>query len=309
MNKYNALVILGATATGKTKLATQLAYHFNGEIISADSRQVYKDMDIGTGKDLEDYSINNQSVRHHLIDIVPAGSKYHIHQFKQDFSNAFLQTINNKKLPIICGGSGLYLQACLFDLPFTAVPINSDLRNKLQHIEKQTLLKMLAQIPATIYTPHIDTSSSKRIIRAIEINSWLQNHTLPLKVNNAVTPFVIGLQCDRAVLIQRISNRLSMRLENGLIDEVARLKENGLENELQYYGLEYKFVLQYLQGFLSSDQLQDKLGTAINQFAKRQVTFFKKLEREGLKINWLDAAMPQQTILNEAIDLVTPHFI
>jgi len=184
MNKYNALVILGATATGKTKLATQLAYHFNGEIISADSRQVYKDMDIGTGKDLEDYSINNQSVRHHLIDIVPAGSKYHIHQFKQDFSNAFLQTINNKKLPIICGGSGLYLQACLFDLPFTAVPINSDLRNKLQHIEKQTLLKMLAQIPATIYTPHIDTSSSKRIIRAIEINSWLQNHTLPLKVNN-----------------------------------------------------------------------------------------------------------------------------
>jgi tRNA dimethylallyltransferase len=308
MKAFNTLVVLGATATGKTKLAAQLAYCINGEIISADSRQVYAGMDIGTGKDLADYTVNQTQIKHHLISIVQAGSKYHIHQFKTDFIKAFIQINQNRKQPIVCGGSGLYLQACLFQMPFTSIPVNQPLRIQLENYTKEALIKTLADLPPTAYTPFIDATSHKRLIRAIEINNWLQHHTLPAENKNPITPYVIGLRCDREVLKQRIANRLISRIENGLIQEVVQLKDAGLEQQLLYYGLEYKFVLQFILGQFNMQDLLQKLSTAINQFAKRQETFFRKLEKDGLQINWIDVSDENHETFSSAKTLIKPYF-
>ncbi|MBC7382690.1 MAG: tRNA (adenosine(37)-N6)-dimethylallyltransferase MiaA [Bacteroidia bacterium] len=286
---HNLLVILGPTASGKTRLAAHLAYLLNGEIISADSRQVYRDMNIGTGKDYKEYVVNGTHIPTYLIDIMDAGTRYNLNQFSTDFDEAFQVIQLHKKLPVLCGGSGLYLQAALSDLVFTAIPINEVLRTELLQHDLALLKHIFNTLPKTAYTSLADLSTIKRVVRAIEICRHLIQHPqFVLKKTRHVKSFIIGLNPPLEVRRKKISDRLKSRLNNGLIAEVELLIKKGIEPAMfEYYGLEYKFVWRYLQGYITYQALFELLEIAIHQFAKRQMTWFRKMEKDGFHIHWL----------------------
>ncbi|MFN0291712.1 tRNA (adenosine(37)-N6)-dimethylallyltransferase MiaA [Pedobacter helvus] len=309
MSDKNLLIVLGSTAVGKTKLAVQLAKGFNGEIISADSRQVFKGMDIGTGKDLSEYVVDGLRIPYHLIDIKNAGEKYHVDAFKEDFYSAFGTVASKHRLPILCGGTGMYIHSLLQNHQFTSVPVNENLRHQLIQLDKEQLKSKLDEFPLALRA-QADYSSSKRLVRAIEIAQFLhENGKLELQKRPVLKPLVIGLYNDVETRRTKILSRLNDRLANGLIEEVQALIATGVSEEmLVFYGLEYKFVIAYLKNEMDLTTLKERLGTAICQFAKRQMTFFRKMEKDGVQIDWIEAVEDKLIVKNKALDLVRQNF-
>ena len=296
---FNLLSVIGPTASGKTSLAVQLAVAFGGEIISADSRQVYRGMDIGTGKDLEEYRVDGKRIPCHLIDIVDAGYKYNVFEYQQDFVRVWESCRERKVLPILCGGSGLYVEAVLKGYRLLPVPANEQLRSDLAGLSLPELAERLARYKKLHNTTEIDTP--KRAIRAIEIEEYYLSHPCEVKDFPVVCPLIVGVDVSREVRRERITRRLHERLDQGMVEEVRRILDSGVNPEdLIYYGLEYKYLTLYLLGKLSYGDMVEQLNIAIHQFAKRQMTWFRKMEREGFKIYWLPAEMP----LAEKIDKV-----
>lgn len=276
------LVILGATAGGKTGLAVRAAERFRGEIISADSRQVYRGMDLGTGKDLGEYG----SIPYHLIDIAEPGSEYHLFQFQQDCFAALSDIPRRGRLPILCGGTGMYLDAVLRGYRLVEVPVDPQLRAELSDLSDQQLRQRLLQLKPGQHN-RTDLEERERLVRAIEIACGERvNPAPPLP---ALRPLVFGLRWPRPVLRQRIAQRLQQRLDQGMIEEVRRLKRRGVPwDKLEYYGLEYRLIAHHLQGKLTFEEMRRQLTIAIGQFAKRQETFFRRMEKNGVGIFWLD---------------------
>lgn len=303
MHKYNLITILGATASGKTSVATHLAAKMNGEIISADSRQVYRGMDIGTGKDLADYTVNGHPIPYHLIDIVDAGYEYNVFEYQRDFIQAFNNIQQREKFPIVCGGSGMYIEAVLKGYKLINVPVNEPLRAELASKTLPELAEILKQ-----YKPlhnNSDTETTKRAIRAIEIEVYYQTHDRPTDDYPAINSLLVGVKFDRETRRQRITQRLKQRLDEGMLDEVRNLLDKGISPDaLIYYGLEYKFLTQHLIGQLRFDEMFTQLETAIHQFSKRQMTWFRKMERDGFNIRWLDGNLPT----DEKIDCIKQWF-
>lgn len=308
MSDKNLLVVLGATAVGKTKLALQLAEALNGEIISADSRQVFKGMDIGTGKDLSEYEINGQKIPYHLIDIKVAGERYQVNAFQNDFYRVFADIYYRKHLPVLCGGTGMYIHSLLQNHNLTAVPVNETLRTKLIRLDKSQLQQKLNAFPSAL-RKQADFSSTKRLIRAIEIADYLSKNNYTVQERPLLKPLVIGLYNEVAERRAKILERLDNRLSNGLIEEVQQLLAQGVSEEmLVFYGLEYKFIISYLKREIDFDTLRERLGTAICQFAKRQMTFFRKMEKDGVDIHWIEAVTDREVVKSKAIDLVKHYF-
>jgi tRNA dimethylallyltransferase len=306
MEQNPLLIILGATASGKTKLAIELAKTLQTAVISADSRQVFKHMDIGTGKDLVEFKLAN--VPFHLIDIREAGESYNVNAFKEDFFNAFELISAQHQLPILCGGTGMYIHSLLQNHELTAVPSNEELRASLQHLDKSQLIEKLHTFPKKL-TAQADLSSSKRLIRAIEIADYLQHNTLETIAKPILNPLVIGLVDELETRREKLQTRLNTRLEEGLIEEVEQLIASGVAaDKLIFYGLEYKFVTLYLLKQLDYQTLKEQLTTAICQFAKRQMTFFRKMEKDGVKIHWLRADSEFFNLKEEALELINHHF-
>jgi tRNA dimethylallyltransferase len=286
--KPSLIIILGPTASGKTRLAVSVAHALQGEIISADSRQVFKGMDIGTGKDLNEYKVDGQQVPYHLIDHLEAGSRYQVDSFKEDFYEAYADVVSRAKLPILCGGTGMYIHSLLQNHSHTAIPVNPSLREVLLPKSKEQLQELLLTYSVE-RRQHADLSTSKRLIRAIEIADYLTHHVFLPVQRPALEPYVIGLTSSVESRRQRIFERLQYRLQHGLIEEVEELLRKGVSAEmLVFYGLEYKFVISYLHKEINIDQLQERLYTAICQYAKRQMTFFRKMEKDGVNIHWSD---------------------
>jgi tRNA dimethylallyltransferase len=300
MSGFNCIVVLGPTASGKTRLACGLAFHLNGEIISADSRQVYKGLDIGTGKDFQEYIVDGKQIPYHLIDIADPSEQFYLHDFTRELSHALSGIISRNKIPIICGGTGLYLDALRKDFSLTSIPEDDNLRLKMKDFSKEQLINVLDSFPHEL-AMHVDRSSVKRIIRGIEVATFTLKHGLPSKTKSiSYSPFYLGININIEERKRRISERLRHRLNNGLIDEVSRLLSEGVSSQrLEMLGLEYKFVSRYLDGRLNIDELFDLLQTAIFQFAKRQMTWFRKMEREGVKINWVDSSETPEEIIEK----------
>jgi tRNA dimethylallyltransferase len=289
-NKFNLIVVLGPTATGKTAFAANLAYRLNGEIISADSRQVYRGMDKATGKDFNDYLVNGVRVPYHLIDVVDPGYEYSVFEFQRDFLEAFHSITERGKLPVLCGGTGMYIESVLKGYRLTDVPENKGLRKKLEAESDSDLTEMLKSFKV----PHnlSDLTERKRLIRAIEIQQYYADHPETDRSFPEIRPVILGIWFEREELRQRITDRLKARLEAGMVDEVKALLAKGLKPEqLKFYGLEYKYLTQYVTGELSFEEMFRLLNTAIHQFAKRQLTWFRKMEREGAVIHWIDGKL------------------
>ena len=282
----NLVVVLGPTATGKTKLAVKIANQYNGEIISADSRQIYKGMDIGTGKDLKEYQINKNYILHHLIDILDPQSNYSVYQFKQDFTKIYNSLVKKNKLPILCGGTGLYIESVLLDYKIPNVGPNDNLRAMLDKNSLKDLIEHLKSIDADKYDENYHVTK-RRIIRTIEIikSNKKLNFNQTIKIKN---PLIIGLNFEREKLLNNIQKRLQKRIESGMIEEVQTLIDNGMGlDRLKYFGLEYKFIGQYLFDEIPYQDMLEKLNYAINRFSKRQMTFFRRMEKRGLEITWV----------------------
>ncbi len=286
------ITILGPTASGKTPLAAALAARIGGEIISADSRQVYRRMDIGTGKDLADY----QGVPYHLIDICEPGTKYNLFQYQQDFFDAYEQIRQRGAVPILCGGTGLYIEAVLKGYHLSPVPQNPELRSQLEGkplAELTMMLQKLKEQNGSHMHNTTDVDSCQRAIRAIEIETYNKEHPTPLRELPAIDSTIIGVNIDRELRREKITRRLKARLDEGMVDEVRGLLAEGIAAEdLTYYGLEYKYVTEYVLGHLSYDEMFRQLEIAIHQFAKRQMTWFRGMERRGFVIHWIDATLP-----------------
>lgn len=290
---FNLLSIVGPTASGKTSLAVRLALAFDGEIISADSRQVYRGMDIGTGKDLGEYDVDGRQIPCHLIDIVEAGYKYNVFEYQSDFLRVWNDCRKRGVMPVLCGGSGLYVEAVLKGYKLLAVPVNEELRAALSGMSLQQLSERLATYKKLHNTTEIDTP--KRAIRAIEIEEYYRTHPYEEKDFPQINSLIVGVDVNREVRRERITRRLHERLEDGMLDEVRRILDSGVPAEdLIYYGLEYKYLTLHLTGKLTYDEMVSQLNVAIHQFAKRQMTWFRKMEREGFDIRWLSAEMPME---------------
>lgn len=288
---YDLLAVIGPTASGKTAFAVRLALALGGEVISADSRQVYRGMDIGTGKDLEEYVVEGQQVPCHLVDIVEAGYKYNVFEYQADFLRVWEDCRRRGVVPVLCGGSGLYVEAVLKGYKLLAVPVNEELRASLEGVPLPELAARLATYKKLHNTTEIDTP--KRAIRAIEIEEYYRTHPYEEKDFPQLHPLIVGVEVSREVRRERITRRLHERLEQGMVEEVRQLMDSGVAPEdLIYYGLEYKYLTLYLTGKLSYDAMVEQLNVAIHQFAKRQMTWFRKMEREGFEIRWLDAGLP-----------------
>lgn len=289
--RYNLLVVLGATATGKTSLAVNLAKDFNGEIISADSRQIYRGMDLGTGKDIEEYVVDGVEIPYHLIDIADAGYKYNVFEFQQDFVKAFEDISSRKRLPVVCGGTGMYLEAVLKGYKLIAVPKDQSFRDELEGKSLEELEVILRSYKDLHNNSDLETK--KRAIRAIEIERYYAANPQIDMEYPEMNPLLIGIKFDRESRRDRISLRLKERLKSGMMEEVEALLKSGVSAEdLIYYGLEYKFLTQYVTGQITYDEMFLGLEIAIHQFAKRQMTWFRKMERSGSNIHWLDGYMP-----------------
>ncbi len=300
---YNLLVILGPTASGKTTFAAHLARHLDGEIISADSRQIYRGMDLGTGKDIDDYTLDGYTIPHHLIDIVDAGYKYNVFEYQSDFFKAFEQVQANNRWPIMCGGTGMYIESVLKKYKLINVPVNQKLRDSLQGKNLEELSAILAGYKSL--HNQTDTDTVKRAIRGIEIEEYYKVNPEIEVVLPDVRPLIIGVNIDREARRQKITKRLKKRLEEGMIEEVKQLLDSGVSAEdLIYYGLEYKYLTMHVTGQLSYKQMFDKLNVAIHQFAKRQMTWFRGMERKGAKIHWVDAFEPMEERINSVVRLL-----
>ncbi|MCK4749640.1 MAG: tRNA (adenosine(37)-N6)-dimethylallyltransferase MiaA [Bacteroidales bacterium] len=296
------VVVLGHTAGGKTAFAAQLAHRIGGEIISADSRQVYRGMDIGTGKDYGDYLVEGERIPAYLIDIVDAGYEYNVYLFKQDFLRVFNEIVDRDKVPVLCGGSGLYIESVLRNYKLLHVPVNSKLREDLDTKSYEELEGILR-----LYGPlhnETDTVNRKRLIRAIEIAMYQDSlPELPDELP-AIRPLVLGIKHDRNIRRQRITERLKQRLDEGLVEEVEGLMGQGITPEkMYYYGLEYRFLSQYILQKEPYDEMFSKLNTAIHQFAKRQMTYFRGMERRGIPIHWLDGQFTIEEKIEQALTL------
>lgn len=297
---YNLLSVIGPTASGKTNFAVQLALALDGEIISADSRQVYRGMDIGTGKDLDEYVAGGRRVPCHLIDIVNAGEKYNVFEYQRDFQKAWNECRERRVVPVLCGGSGLYVEAVLKGYKLLAVPVNEELRAALSGMTLQELAVKLATYKKLHNTTEIDTV--KRAVRAIEIEEYYRMHPYEEKDFPEIRSLIVGVDVSREVRRERITKRLHERLENGMVDEVRRILDSGVTpDDLIYYGLEYKYLTLYIIGRLTYDEMVAQLNVAIHQFAKRQMTWFRKMEREGFDIRWLDAGMPMEERVEQVV--------
>lgn len=305
MKHRPVLAIVGPTASGKTRRAVDCALAFGGEIISGDSRQVYKGMDLGTGKDLCEYG----DVHYHLIDVAPAGTKYNLFEYLRDAAAAVDDIESRGKLPVVCGGTGLYVESLLKGLRMPEVPENKALRTSLEGKSLEELTVILSGMKALHNVTDVDTV--KRAIRAIEIQTYYVDHPDEAKCVTAPVPMdavIIGVDIDRDERRRRISARLDARLEAGMTDEVERLLSSGVKAEdLIYYGLEYKFVTQYVLGILTEDEMHSQLEIAIHQFAKRQMTWFRGMERRGFKINWIPFDLPCEEFVSRVEEIYTLH--
>jgi tRNA dimethylallyltransferase len=291
MAKYDLITILGPTASGKTPLAAALAYDLQTEIISADSRQIYRGMDLGTGKDLADYTVNGTVVPYHLIDIAEPGYKYNVFEFQRDFLVAY-QAISEKGMcPILCGGTGMYIESVLKGYRLLPVPENPELRASLSDKSLEELTRILSGYKKLHNSTDVDTV--KRAIRAIEIEEYYRNTPIEERDFPSLKSLIIGLQIDRELRREKITRRLRQRLDEGMVEEVKNLLQQGVSAEsLIYYGLEYKYLTLYVTGQLSYEEMFGELETAIHQFAKRQMTWFRGMERRGMQIHWLEATLP-----------------
>lgn len=287
--KYDIITILGPTASGKTSLATRLALMMgNAEIISADSRQVYRGMDIGTGKDLADYEIEGVSIPYHLIDIADAGDKYNLFQFQQDFWNAYNDIRSRGKFPILCGGTGLYIESVLKSYKMVPVPENPQLRQELEGRSLEELTELLSTYKSLHNTTDVDTP--KRAIRAIEIQQYYREHKIDEREFPSLRSLTIGVNIDRNLRRQKITQRLHDRMQQGMLQEVEGLLRHVPAEDLTYYGLEYKYLTLCCLGQLTREEMLRQLEIAIHQFAKRQMTWFRGMERRGTPIIWQDAS-------------------
>jgi len=284
----NIVVILGPTASGKTKLAVQIASQFNGEIISADSRQIYKGMDIGTGKDLVEYQINNNNINYHLIDILNPTDDYSVFQFKADCQNAIQKIQSKNKMPIICGGTGLYIESILLDYQIPNTSPNYNLRQKLEQQTIEQLTRYLLKLNPNEFKKEYHISR-RRLIRSIEILED-KNQVNMKELGKSILDhaLVIGIDTDRSTILESIKSRLHSRLKEGMVEEVENLIKQGLDHSrLNYFGLEYKIIGQYLSKAIDYNQMIKLINIGINKFSKRQMTFFRRMEKRGIKIHWL----------------------
>lgn len=302
------VTILGPTASGKTTLATRLAHTIGGEIISADSRQVYRNMDIGTGKDLADYVVDGKKIPYHLIDIAEAGTKYNLYQYQHDFHVAYQDIVSRDERPILCGGTGLYLEAVLKGYALSPVPQNAELRERLEGKSLAELTQILSDLKAqtgSVMHNTTDVDSCQRAIRAIEIETYNIEHTTALRTMPGIDSLIIGVNIEREERRRKITARLKQRLDEGMVEEVRALLDSGIAaDDLIYYGLEYKFITEYIIGKLTYEEMFRQLEIAIHQFAKRQMTWFRGMERRGTTIHWVDASLPMSEKLKEVLQLM-----
>ncbi|MFP4488831.1 MAG: tRNA (adenosine(37)-N6)-dimethylallyltransferase MiaA [Bacteroidales bacterium] len=288
--RYDIIVITGPTASGKTAFAALLASEYGGEIISADSRQVYRGMDTGTGKDYEDYLVDGRMVPVHMIDIVDPGYKYNVYEYQRDFLRVYENLRQKGVLPVVCGGSGMYIDSIISGYSLVKVPLNDRLRKELGNKSLEELSAMLAGYKRLHNKTDIDTH--KRALRAIEIEEYYRHNSKAVHDFPLIRPLIFGIKYDRESRRERISRRLESRLESGMTEEVKALLDSGIPADtLIYYGLEYRYITYYLLGQMSYGEMKGKLETAIHQFAKRQMTWFRGMERKGIKIHWLDGHM------------------
>lgn len=300
---YQLITILGPTASGKTAFAAALAERLDTEIISGDSRQIYRSMDIGTGKDLADYIVNGKQIPYHLIDICEPGYKYNVFEYQHDFFKAFNSIKDKGKLPILCGGTGMYIEAVLKGYKLLDVPPNPELRNSL----KGKSLEELETILSSYKTLHnkTDVDSAQRAIRAIEIEEYYKTQAPDKNEYEPINSLIIGVQIERELRREKISRRLRSRLDEGMVDEVRNILNTGVKPEdLIYYGLEYKFLTQYIIGELSYEDMVSQLEIAIHQFAKRQMTWFRGMERRGFTIHWINATLPTEEKIEKVLDFI-----
>ena len=301
--KYDLITILGPTASGKTPLAAALAYRMNTEIISGDSRQVYREMDLGTGKDLDDYVVNGRQIPYHLIDIAEPGYKYNVFEYQRDFLAAYEDMKARNLLPILCGGTGMYLESVLKGYKLIPVPENKALREKLADKSLEELTGILSGYKKLHNSTDVDTV--KRAIRAIEIEEYYLTENVDARPFPKLESLIIGVNIDRENRREKISRRLRQRLDEGMVDEVKKLLDRGIPAEdLVYYGLEYKYLTLYATGQLSYEDMVSQLEIAIHQFAKRQMTWFRGMERRGFTIHWIDALSPMEEKVESILKLL-----
>lgn len=304
MKDYNCVVVLGPTAVGKTSIGVALADKFNGEIISADSRQTYKKLDIGSGKDLDEYVVDGKQIPYHLIDIVELPAEYNVYNYQHDFYNAFNDVLKRGKLPVIVGGTGMYLDAVIRGYELVELPENKELHEQLEKTPLEVLAKRLIELQPDLHTL-CDLKEKDRVIKALEITEAKKNgYETTASVRPEIKPLIIGTTLPRPVLWENISIRLKERLEHGMLEEVQGLYDSGISWErLEKLGLEYRFCSFYLQDKISKDELYEKLFIAIRQFAKRQETWFRMMEKKGVKILWLEPLSKKERI-EQAIKIV-----
>lgn len=304
MTNYDLITILGPTASGKTTLAAALAYELDTEIISADSRQIYRRMDLGTGKDLADYTVNGQCIPYHLIDIAEPGYKYNVFEYQRDFLKAYEAVKQKGKLPVLCGGTGMYLESVLKGYKLLPVPENPELRERLAGSSLEELTELLRTYKDLHNSTDVDTV--KRAIRAIEIEEYYRENNIEHREFPPLNSLIIGVNIDRELRREKISRRLRQRLDEGMVDEVKNLLNKGIHpDDLIYYGLEYKYLTLYAIGELSFEDMFSQLEIAIHQFAKRQMTWFRGMERRGFTIHWLDATLPTEEKVERIKKLIT----
>ena len=301
--KVDLITILGPTASGKTPLAAALADRLGTEIISGDSRQVYRRMDLGTGKDLVDYTVEGRQVPYHLIDIVEPGYKYNVFEYQRDFLKAYQEITAKNKLPILCGGTGMYIESVLKGYRLLPVPENPELRASLEGKSLEELTGILEGYKKLHNSTDVDTA--KRAIRAIEIEEYYKQQPAEYREFPSLKSLIVGVDIDRELRREKITRRLKQRLDEGMVEEVRGLLAEGIEPEnLIYYGLEYKFLTQYAIGELTFDEMFHQLETAIHQFAKRQMTWFRGMERRGFTIHWLDATLSMEEKIEQITNLM-----
>ena len=304
--KYDLITILGPTASGKTPLAAHLADKLEAEIISGDSRQIYRRMDLGTGKDLVDYVVDGRPVPYHLIDIVEPGYKYNVFEYQRDFLKAYEDITSRGKMPVLCGGTGMYIESVLKGYRLLPVPENPELRASLEGKSLEELTHILEGYKKLHNSTDVDTA--KRAIRAIEIEEYYKQQPLEYREFPLLNSLIIGVDIDRELRRVKITRRLKQRLDEGMVEEVRGLLAEGIPAEnLIYYGLEYKFLTQYAIGELTYEEMFHQLETAIHQFAKRQMTWFRGMERRGFTIHWLDATLPMEEKIEQIINLINTN--
>lgn len=299
---HKLLTITGPTACGKTSLAAELAFQLGGEIISADSRQVFRGMDIGSGKDLADYHIHNTDIPYHLIDIHDAGYEYNVYQFQNDFIRAFGDIVSRGRQPILCGGTGMYIEAVVKGYQLADAPIDPDFRQRMEAYTDEELTARLASY-IKLHN-HTDTESRNRLLRALEIQEYHLQHPDAYPHMPDMEHIIVGVRYPREQVIERIGIRLRERLQNGMIDEVQSLLDQGVpEERLLRYGLEYRHVTRYLRGECTYDEMYEHLYTDIRRFSKRQMTWFRRMERQGITIHWIDGPQPLDTKVAQVLQL------